>query len=151
MKKYTFLLFVIAVACQDNLIFDEYKKFNKLWYLDNAVGLPETQKEIKFINFSRCKISKKNSKSEKSGCFVPLNAFEIGGTVVDYALKPNAILEIRSIFTLPTNLSNGSTTTVQQSEIELKLENELIGNWNYSYQENHLILRRDSKILKFKL
>jgi hypothetical protein len=150
MKKYLLIIFII-VACKDNSIYNEYKKFNKLWYIESVEGLPFTLSEIQFVNFGNCKISKKIARVESSGCLAPINSFNFGGTVVQYSLKPNSIVEISEISTIPIESSNGTTVFINQTDTEKKLEDELKGSWKYFFTENKLILKKELKSITFKL
>ncbi|MFN8432060.1 MAG: hypothetical protein U0V04_18915 [Spirosomataceae bacterium] len=150
MKKYLLFIYILC-ACKDNSIYNEYEKFNKLWYLESVEGLPFTLSNIQFVNFGNCKISKKIARVESSGCLAPINSFNFGGTVVQYSLKPNSIVEISEISTIPIESSNGTTVFINQTDTEKKLEDELKGSWKYFFTENKLILKKELKSITFKL
>lgn len=141
---------LVSISCRDNTVFEAYQEFNKTWYVKQVTGLPVVQKEVKFIDFSKCNVSKKLARSEGQGCFVPINSFEREGLSVEYTVVPDNVVNIRQAFTVPSEIPDGVTKVVP-TQLENDLTAELKGSWSYVIEGNVMTLKSGEKSIVFNL
>jgi hypothetical protein len=151
MKKLfpVFSFCLLFISCSKNEVYKQYQNLNQLWYLESAENLPVTLSEIRFIDFSLCKISKKLARNESAGCMASINDSEHGGLTLSYSMKPGNLLEITDVRSFPESFGEGISILVPV-QTELKLKEELVGEWSYRIENNILILVNGLKTIVFE-
>lgn len=143
------VLVLFILSC-DNEVLKAYQDINQTWYLQSADGMTNVKSEIRLVDMSQCKISRKVAKDEGGGCTAPINDFEKGGLSLSYSVKPNNIVEIKRVLDLPISASDG-ITRLEPSALEIALTDEMKGSWNYVIEGKLLTLKQGTKTLVFTL
>jgi hypothetical protein len=150
MKKMIPLLLIItaSISCSRNDIYKEYQEINQLWYLQKSTELPIVSKELTYIDFGQCKISKKLARNESAACSASINDSSTGGLTMSFKVKTENILEIIDIRNHPLNGGDG-IGIYEPSPLEIDLNNELKGTWTYNISSETFEIINGSKKITF--
>jgi hypothetical protein len=149
MKKLLTLCLLILTfsSCQRNEIYKEYQQINQVWKVESFQNINLTNQELYLLDFSQCKISKKLARNESSGCLASVNNQEKGGLMMNFRVEPENKFEIIEFLNL--TVSGDGISSNQPSEFEIKLNNQLKGEWSYNLEGERLILSSGNRSIYF--
>lgn len=151
MKKNLIILIILFLTSCENEIVQEMKLFNGKWEInDTNLLILSYSDNIKIIDFGNGVTSKKQAKRDSvlKTAFVydknNLKVFSFG-----YKVISKSILKIEN-FVDNFEIIPNSFSLLKETELAKKINIELKGQWNYTFENEKITLTQESKIIVFQ-
>lgn len=151
MKKNLIILIILFLTSCENEIVQEMKLFNGKWEInDTNLLILSNSDNIKIIDFGNGVTSKKQAKRDSvlKTAFVydknNLKVFSFG-----YKVISKSILKIEN-FVDNFEIIPNSFSLLKETELAKKINIELKGQWNYTFENEKITLTQESKIIVFQ-